>query len=129
MSEARYDSFHIGGYWWALSVRDGDETPEVIHVGGRGADRLTGEADPYDIREFLPLAPIDTKGWPGEGSPALKDVGPGYYWAFVGDEDVPEILRVVDEFTVYRWSKDGEDAVANVDAFLVKIEPVELSPG
>ena len=125
MTESRYDDFHVDGYWWARCVRDDELRPEIVHVHAYGVDRLVGEATPFDRQEFLPLAPIDVTGWPGicdADSPG--EIVPGYYWAYVGDEVGPEVLRVVNSNgDVYRIGKDeGGDRVDEVDLFIRKIE-------
>lgn len=116
MSGVRYDDFKTNGYWWAINyVRQDDDEPEIIRVfelPGYGvedkvADRL-GEADPYDIVEFLPLMPIDTIGWAEHhDSDSPKPLAPGYYWAIYDDGGSdPEIVRV-DNSEVLRTGQDG----------------------
>jgi hypothetical protein len=129
MTEARYDDFHVDGWWWARCIRENDDAPEIIHVHAYGVDRLVGEATPFDREEFLPLAPIDVTGWPGAcDADSPGEIGPGYYWAYVGDEVGPEILRVVEHGDVYRIGKDdGGDSVGLIDRFIRKIEQPDLA--
>jgi hypothetical protein len=133
---ARYDSFH-DGYWWAISIHQEDDEPEIIDVRGSGANRLLGQAEPYELVEFIPLKPIDTTGWPTERKLAEdenldedREVDPdtvveGYWWAFHFMEDEPEIIRVgVDKYGskgAYRADSDGEEELALFD-FVMKID-------
>ena len=133
---ARYDSFH-DGYWWAISISQDDDEPEIIDVRGSGANRLLGEAEPYELIEFIPLKPIDTTGWPTERTLAEdeyldedREVDPatveaGYWWVFHFMEDEPEIVRVgEDELgtkVAFRFDSDEGEQLASFE-FVMKID-------
>jgi hypothetical protein len=114
--KARYDNFHINGYWWAINYGRGDDGPEIVRVfelpgygiSDKVADRL-GEADPCDLVEFEPLAPIDTTGWPKlRDADSPKQVLPGHHWA-IYDVAItePEIVKVGNNGEVLRPGQDG----------------------
>lgn len=114
--KARYDNFHIDGYWWTINVVRGDDGPEIIRVfelpgygiGDRVADCL-GEADPCDLVEFEPLGPVDTTAWPKlRDADSPSQVLPGYHWATYDDGNTePEIVKVDENGEVQRLGRAG----------------------
>lgn len=72
------------GYWWAISIRQEDDRPEIIDVGsysfGQMANRV-GDADPFDLIEFELLQWLDASLWPMEGAVDPSTVREGYWWA------------------------------------------------
>lgn len=132
------------GYWWAISIRQEDDRPEIIYVGsyegGQLATRMNDDW-PYDLIEFDLLMPIDTRAWPQKGKLTEQDlldenyavdpasVHDGYWWA-IGHEDIRPLIVRIENDTVYRI--DGEDGLNDFE-FLMPIDtsgwPTALSIG
>ncbi|RVC81482.1 hypothetical protein EN745_09635 [Mesorhizobium sp. M4A.F.Ca.ET.022.05.2.1] len=84
------------GYWWAISIRQEDDRPEIIDVGsysfGQMATRA-GDADPFDLIEFELLQHLDTSRWPTHGAVDPATVREGYWWALDPEENAHQSSR------------------------------------
>ncbi|MER9603438.1 hypothetical protein [Mesorhizobium sp. M0243] len=72
------------GYWWAVSIRQENDRPEIIDVEtysfGQMATRI-GDPDPFNLIEFDLLQRVDTDRLPTTGSVDREAVQEGYWWA------------------------------------------------
>lgn len=115
------------GYWWAISIRQEDDRPEIINVVsysfGQMATRV-GDSDPFDLIEFELLQPLDSSLWPTEGAVDSATVHEGYWWALDPDEEAHQIVFVGKDGAVRDFNGDFE---RNVDEFEF-LMPLDLIP-
>ncbi|ESY71707.1 hypothetical protein NKJ90_23495 [Mesorhizobium sp. M0051] len=115
------------GYWWAISIRQEDDRPEIIDVGsysfGQMANRV-GDADPFDLIEFELLQWLDASLWPTEGAVDPSTVREGYWWALDPAENAYQIVLVGKDRAVRTFNGDFDSCLDEFE-FLM---PLDLIP-
>ncbi|TPK72364.1 hypothetical protein FJ950_08660 [Mesorhizobium sp. B2-3-14] len=111
------------GYWWAISVRQDHDRPEIINVGsyslGQVAIRI-GDSDLFDLVEFELLQHVDTSAWPQKGAVDPETVREGYWWALDPDEG-HQIVLVDKGGSVQDFNGDFERSLDEFE-FLMPID-------
>ncbi|WP_192182189.1 hypothetical protein [Mesorhizobium amorphae] len=98
------------GYWWAISIRQDDDRPEIIDVGSYSFGQMArvGDSDPFDLIEFELLQHLDTTRWPTEGAVDPATVHEGYWWALDPEEEAHQIVFVGKDLVVRDFNGDFE---------------------
>lgn len=111
------------GYWWAISIRQEDDRPEIINVDtysfGQMATRI-GDSDPFDLMEFDFIHPVDTSRWPKACRVDQATVHEGYWWV-LEPGDGHQIVLVGKDGYVRDFNGDLESRVDNFE-FLMPID-------
>ncbi|WP_095780060.1 hypothetical protein [Mesorhizobium sp. WSM3868] len=106
------------GYWWATSIRQDDDRPEIIDVGsypfGQMANRI-GDSDPFDLVEFELLQHVDTSAWPQTSAVGLETVHEGYWWALDPDGG-RQIVMVGKDGSVQDFNGDFERSSTSLNS-------------